>query len=406
MKPTVEILSVGNEILRGSVVNTNAAFLGRELSTSGFDVVAQSVCPDSQEAIRFRLGEAIRRADVVFMMGGIGPTPDDVTREGVAAHFNVPLVFSKTEYRRIQKIYKRFGKRVPAIVRREAFYPANAKPLVNRFGMAMGFSIELQRKLVIALPGVPSELQNMYFDVVLPLLKKKYPESFAAQRLVVKMTGISEPDVMKRLGKDFFDDHFDFGIYPSAGEVAIRISTDRLSVCRKLRRKIRARLHDFIYASEEVPLTAVIGKILVAQKRTLAVAESCTGGLLASKITKDAGASVYFRGGTVAYHRIVKTKLGVPEKMIKVHGEVSSQVASAMAESVCGRMEASYGIGITGIAGPTGGSAKKPVGLVYIGLALAGKKPQVWRHVFLGDRSQIQNKAAVKALEYLWRKIR
>lgn len=406
MKPTVEILSVGNEILRGSVVNTNAAFLGRELTGLGFDVVFQSVCPDAQEAIRFRLGEAVRRADVVIMMGGIGPTPDDVTREGVAAHFNVPLLFSKTEYQRIQKIYKRFGKPVPAVVRREAFYPANAKPLVNRFGIAMGFFIALPRKLVIVLPGVPSELQNMYFDVVRPLLKKKYPTRFAHRKLIIRMVGISEPDVMKKLGKDFFKEHFDFGIYPGAGEVTIRILTDHVSIWQRVRKQIRSKLHDFIYAEEEVPLTRVIEKILIRKKQTLVVAESCTGGLLASKITGDCGASAYFRGGTVAYHRTIKVKLGVSEKMINAFGEVSSQVAIALAECAQMRMEASYGIGVTGMAGPAGGSATKPVGLVYIALAVPSGKTKVWRHHFLGDRNQIQNKASMKALEYLWRKIR
>ena len=173
MRPSAAILSVGNEVLRGSVVNTNAAFLGRELSNLGFEVISHGVCADSQEAIRFRLGDVLRRADLIIMMGGLGPTPDDVTREGIAAYFNVPLVFSADQYRRLQKIYKRFGKRVPPLVKREAFYPENAKPLINRFGVALGFSIETQQKIVIALPGVPSELINMYSDVVLPFLKKK-----------------------------------------------------------------------------------------------------------------------------------------------------------------------------------------------------------------------------------------
>lgn len=406
MKPTVEILCIGNELLRGSVVNTNAAFLGRELFNRGFEVVSLSVCADSQEAIRFRLGEAIRRADIVFMSGGIGPTPDDVTREGVAAHFNVPLIFSKTEYRRIQKIYKRFGKRIPAIVRREAFYPANAKPLINRFGIAMGFSVEVQHKVIVVLPGVPSELKNMFFDVVMPLLQKKYPGRTRPQKITVKMAGISEPDVMKRLGKDFFEDPFDFGIYPGGGEVAIRISSENKSVLKRVDRKIRIRLKDFIYAREEISLASVIGKILTRRKQTLAVAESCTGGLLASRITKQPGASIYFQGGTVTYQALVKKKLGVSEKTLRTYGEVSPQVAKALARCVQLRMEATYGIGITGIAGPTGGNKQKPVGLVYIGLASPGGRTEVFRHIFLGDRRQIQNRAAVKALEYLWRKIR
>ena len=406
MKPTAAILSVGNEVLRGSVVNTNAAFLGRELSGLGFEVISHGVCADSQEAIRFRLGEVLRRVDLVIMMGGLGPTPDDVTREGIAAHFKVPLVFSAAQYRRLEKVYKRFGQRVPPLVKREAFYPENAKPLINRFGIALGFSIESGQKAVIALPGVPSELMNMYSDVVLPFLKKKYGALFKSRKLIVRMAGISEPDVMKKLGKDFFDDSFDFGIYPSAGEIAIRILTEKADVLARLQKKIASRLKDWIYGWDETPLAVVIGKILMRKKQMLAVAESCTGGLLASRITASPGASAYFRGGVVAYHSSVKTNLGVPGKLIKDHGEVSAEVAGQLAKSVRLRMGSSFGLGITGIAGPGGGSSKKPVGLVYIGLASPGGTAKAWRHVFWGERHQIQDKAATKALEYLWRKIR
>jgi nicotinamide-nucleotide amidase len=405
MKPTAAILSVGNEVLRGSVVNTNAAFLGRELSGLGFEVISHGVCADSMEAIRFRLGEVLRRVDLVIMMGGLGPTPDDVTREGIAAHFKVPLIFSARQYRQLQKVYKRYGKRVPPLVRREAFYPENARPLVNRFGIALGFSIETGSKIVIALPGVPSELQNMYFDVVLPFLKKKYGDLFKSRKLIVRMAGISEPDVMKKLGKDFFDDPFDFGIYPSAGEIAIRILAEKAAILGRLKKKIAARLKDRIYGWDETPFSVVIGKILTRKKQTLAVAESCTGGLLASRITACSGASAYFRGGVVAYHANAKTDLGVPGKLIRERGEVSAEVASQLAKSVRIRMGSSFGIGITGIAGPGGGSSRKPVGLVYIGLASSDGTVRTWKHVFWGERHQIQDRAATKALEYLWRKI-
>jgi len=406
MNPTVAILSIGNEVLRGCVVNTNAAFLGRELTGAGFEVVSHGVCADTSEAIRFRLGEALRRADVVLMMGGLGPTPDDVTREGIAAHYKVPLIFSKSQFNRLKKIYKRFGKRVPALVRREALYPANAQPLINRFGIALGFSIKTGNKLAIALPGVPAELQNMYFDVVLPLLRKHYPKRARSQQLVVKLTGIGETDVMKKLGKDFFDDAFDFGIYPMPGEVAIRIMVQDKAVLRRVKQKIATRLADRLYAWEDVPLAAVIGKILTRKKRTLAVAESCTGGLLVAEITKHSGASRFLKGATITYHGSVKQELGVSARTLKHHGEVSRQVAAELARAVKDRMEASYGIGITGIAGPGGGSKKKPVGLVYIGIASPDGKTQVWKHVFWGERNQVQIKAAVKALEYLWRTIR
>jgi len=406
MKPSAAILSVGNEVLRGSVVNTNAAFLGRELSSLGFEVASHGVCADSQESIRYRLGEFMRRVDLVIVMGGLGPTPDDVTRDGLAAHFKVPLVFSRQQYSRLKKAYRKFDKRIPELVKREAYYPENAKPLINRFGIALGFSIEIGPKLVVVLPGVPSELENMYVDVVKPVLKKKYPGLEKTRKIVVRTTGISEPDVMERLGADFFDDRFDFGIYPSAGEVAVRISAETATILSRLKNKIQTRLSDGIYAWDETPLAGVVGKILMKKKQMLAVAESCTGGLLSSRITANAGASAYFKGGMVAYHESIKENLGVPGKMLKKYGEVSAPVAAELARWVRTRMGTSYGLGITGIAGPGGGSSRKPVGLVYIGLSLPDGKIKTWKHLFWGERHQIQDKAAAKALEYLWRQIR
>jgi nicotinamide-nucleotide amidase len=406
MKPAAAVLSIGNEILRGTVVNTNAAFLGAQLSGFGFEVAAHAVAPDSVEAIRFQLGELMRRSDVIITCGGIGPTPDDVTREGIAAHFNVPLVFLKDEFRRIEGLYKKFGKRPPALVKKEACFPRNAKPLLNRFGVAFGFVIEQKGKIVITLPGVPDELQNMYFDVVLPLLRKRFPKAAPAHRLVVKMTGIPEPDVMIRLKKDFFDDPFDFGIYPETGEVSIRIYCDDVKVIARLKRKIQARLHDFIYAWEDASLSQTVGDLLKKKKLTLSVAESCTGGLLASEIARYAGASAFFKGGTVAYHHEIKEKLGVSPETIKSYGEVSPQVAGELARSVRTRMNTDYGIGITGIAGPDGGTRKKPVGLVYIGLAGPKEKVRVSEHLLWGDRNQIQRRAVVKALGCLWRSVR
>lgn len=406
MKISAAVLSVGNEVLRGSVVNTNAAFIGRELSAMGFEVFSHRVAPDSEEAIRFHLGELLRQADLILMCGGIGPTPDDVTREGVAAYFNVPLVFSKAQFSRIRSLYRRFGKPVPQLVKREAFFPKNAKPLLNRFGVALGFSVDSKGKIVIVLPGVPAELENMFFDVVRPLLKKRFPGTEPARRLFVKMTGIPEPEVIKKLGKGFFREPFDFGIYPSSGEVAVRIFCDDRMVLARLEKMIRSRLGDHIYAWEEVDLGTVVGRLLAKKKRTLALAESCTGGLLAAEITKCPGASAFFLGGTVAYHRTVKEKLGVAARTLDAHGEVSAEVAGELAASVRSRMSADYGIGITGVAGPGGGTRRKPVGLVYIGLAGPQGRLKVWEHRFWGDRNQVRRRAVIKALECLWRTVR
>jgi len=356
MRPTAAVLSVGNEVLRGSVVNTNAAFLGKELSSFGFDMVAHVVCADDEDVISAKLRELIKQANLVIVCGGLGPTPDDVTRQGIAACFSEPLIFSKLQFSRLKNLYKKFRKKVPSLVSRETYYPRNAQPLLNRFGVALGFSVSTQGGLVIALPGVPVELKNMYVDIVLPLLKKRFPKVQAARCLIVRMAGISEPEVMKRFGKDLFTDSFDFGIYPMPGEVLIRILCDRQSVFLRLKKKINRRLGDRIFCWDDKPLTRVVGDLLKKKKKTLAVAESCTGGLLASEISSVPGASQYFKGGTVTYHRTVKEELGVPGNMIAKFGEVSSRVTCALAEAVRKRMNSDYGIGVTGIAGPGGGT--------------------------------------------------
>ncbi len=211
---------------------------------------------------------------------------------------------------------------------------------------------------------------------------------------------------MMKLRKDFFADRFVFGIYPTAGEVAIRIQADSWKLLKKLKQKISKRLQDFIYAWEDLPLARVVGQLLEEREETLAVAESCTGGLLSSEISRYAGASRFFKGGAVVYHQEIKTQLGVDLRILRKHGEVSPEVAKALAIAVRSRMNSTYGVGITGIAGPRGGSRKKPVGLVFIAWAGPQGSPKVWRHHFWGDRRQIQRRATVKSLEYLWRKIR
>ncbi len=406
MKYTASFLSIGNEVLKGSVLNTNSQFIGRELSALGFEVARASVCADSRESIKHQLDILLRRSDLVVVSGGLGPTPDDVTRQSIADFFRVPLKFSATQFSHLKKVYKKFGKRVPPLVRLEAFYPENAKPLVNRFGIALGFSVEIKNKILIVLPGVPYELQNMYFAIVRPYLKKKFKNLSAIKNIVVKTTGISEPDVMSRLGEGFVNGTFDFGIYPSAGEVALRIQTNSAEIKSRIARKIKSALKDWIYSWKEQTLAFTIGEILSRNKKTLAVAESCTGGLLASKITATTGASIYFKGGVVTYNASAKEWLGVGKQIIKENGEVSPEVAKSLAENIRKKMETDFGLAITGIAGPTGGSAKKPVGLVYIALAKKGKKTQVLKNNFWGERQQIQEKSAIKALELLWRETR
>ena len=406
MHPTAHILTIGDELLKGSVLNTNAQFLGRELTSGGFSVAAQISCPDDLQNITAKLRESLDTCDLLIATGGLGPTPDDVTRDAAALYFKSRLIVSPKQLKFIQNHYARRGKVMPAMVRKEAEFPKNAVPLFNRYGIALGFSIEKAGKLAIFLPGVPSELEKMYVELVKPLIQKHFENPAPKFPLIVKNTGISEPDVMLKLKKDFFEDAFDFGIYPEIGEVSLRLYAPTAAVQKKLRAKILSRLKGYTYALEETSLSAVIGQILTSRKQTLAAAESCTGGLLSAEITRIPGASRYFKGSLVAYSNEIKQNgLDVPEKILKTQGAVSRSTAGLMASGARKKMKTTYALGITGIAGPGGGSPSKPVGWVYISLSgPAGTK--IWEEHCWGDRKQIQMRAVKKALEYLWRTLK
>lgn len=411
MKYRAEILTIGAELLKGSTQNTNACFLGRELTDLGFEVVAQTACGDSHDIIAKKMGEAISRSDLLILTGGLGPTPDDVTREAVADYFKTPLIFSKSQFSIIQKYYRSRHRKVPALVHREVMFPENAAPLINRYGIALGFSLVCGRSLVVVLPGVPAELEKMFRELVRSRIRRHFRNLRSCPSLVAKIVGLSEPEIMRRLGRDFFKEQFDFGIYPAPGEVAIRIQADDPAIVHRCRQKIKKRLGPSLYAEEGILLAEAIGRILRRRRQSLAIAESCTGGLAASEITKTPGASRYFKGGRILYDNRVKIawfkNLNRRDavKALRKKGAVSASVARALAAGIRHEMGATFGIGITGIAGPGGGSPQKPVGLVFLALATPDKT-KVWKEHFWGDRIQVQTRAMKKSLEYLWREIR
>lgn len=402
---TAKILTIGAELLKGSTLNTNAKYLSEHLTRLGFYVKAQISCDDQVREIKSELRRALSDSQLVIVTGGLGPTPDDVTRQAIADFCHVPLLFSKSQFACIKKLYRRFGKTVPKLVRLEALYPENAIPLINRYGIALGFYLEWQGRLIVVLPGVPYELVNMFTALVQPLLLKKFKGVAAQKSLMVRTVGVSEVKVMKLLGKDFFDTPFEFGIYPAAGEVAVRLASDKISTIHKLQRKIKKRLGALVYAFEDLSISDVVGALLKRKKKTLSVAESCSGGVLSSMITQTPGASDYFVGSIITYANRIKEDLGVPRALLARHGAVSKEVAKSLAVNIRAKFKTSYGLSITGVAGPSGGSTKKPVGLVYIGIATPNSV-KTSKYVFWGDRQQIQIKAAKKALEILWRQIK
>lgn len=405
---TCELITIGSELLNGSVLNTNAQFLSRRIHELDIEVKRQVACPDQEGEILKALTSAYRNADLIVVTGGLGPTPDDITRQTVAKFFGCGLKFDPRQYRHIVRYFRTLGRPTPFITRQEAYLPEVANPLLNRFGIALGFSVFQNGKLLVVLPGVPRELVKMYDTKVCQLIQEKLSRRPKIYSHEVHIASLYEPQVMRRLGTSFFKGRvFDFGIYPEIGEVTIRIKSRDKHLIETLKKELTRKLKDFIFSDREgESLSMIIGRCLLRKKMTLSIAESCTGGFLSKQITDPPGASQYFKGGIVAYSNDLKaSELGISEELLKKKGAVSREAACAMAKAARSKYHASIGIGITGIAGPSGGTKTKPVGLVFLALS-DHRRTKIFPLRFLGDRNKVRMQATQKALFLLWQWLR
>ena len=399
-----EILTIGSELLQGKASNTNSRYLSEQLTQLGFRVEFHTSCDDKIERIVECLRTAFQRANLILVTGGLGPTPDDITREAVAKFFNAKLKFHSGQYRQILRYFRKLRKQAAPAVRREAFFPANGVPLLNRFGVALGFSIRARGKLLVVLPGVPREMENLFESKVRKLVNRVFGRQKKLHSLIASVAGMDEAEMMKHLGGNFFAGRdFEFGSYPMNGRIVLRLSAGNEKLIRMLRRKLVRKLGNYIYAWSEEPFEASVGRLLAKRKLTVSVAESCSGGLLAKLITDVPGASRYFWGGVITYaDRVKKKVLLVPDQILKKHGAVSKQTVRTMARNARSVFETDLAVAITGIAGPGGGSARKPIGSVWIALATpAGER--VHRFYFAGERRRIRARAARSALWMLYR---
>ncbi len=375
----VEIINTGTELLLGAVVNTHLSYLAQKLLPLGLTVQRQVTVGDDHLIIRVAFAEAIERADLVIATGGLGPTSDDITRDVVAELTERKLVFHPEIMERIEARFRHRRFPMPESVRVQAMVPEGAIVLTNDHGTAPGLALEHKGKWIILLPGPPRELKPMLEEVVRPLLREKLTLPIVDVR-TFRTCGIGESMVEEIVGKQLLAlPGCEVGYCARPSEVDLRIivraktQTEARSIADRAQDIIRQNLGEWIFGSNDDRLEAVILKALAARKQTLAVAESCTGGLLANRLTNIPGSSDVFRNGCVTYSNESKTRLvGVSASLIEQHGAVSEPVARAMAEGVRAGSATDYGIGITGIAGPTGGTPQKPVGLVYIALASAG----------------------------------
>ncbi|MGL5648379.1 MAG: competence/damage-inducible protein A [Clostridium sp.] len=405
-----ELISIGTEILLGDIVNTNAQYLSRELANIGLDVYYQSVVGDNGERMLKAFKEGLLRSDIIVTTGGLGPTKDDMTKEIACKYFGFELVLHEESMEEIQKYFKKLGKECTKSNEKQAYFPKEAKVLKNDNGTAPGAILEKNGKIIIVLPGPPSEMKPMFDNYVKPYLEKLTGYTIISE--VVKVYGIGESS-LENIVQDLINNGTNPTIAPYAkeGEALLRVTAKAKSaeegkrIIEPVIEEIRKRIGDNLYNLGEEGLNLVVGKLLVEKGLTIGTAESCTGGLLGGTLIDYPGISEVFLEGAITYSNEAKMRtLGVKEETLAKIGAVSPETAIEMAEGIRNRCNSSIGVSTTGIAGPGGGTEEKPVGLVYIAVATESGAV-VSKNIFNGDRNSVRRKACLKALDMIRREI-
>lgn len=407
-----EIVVIGTELLLGQNVDTNSSWIAQQLALLGVDVYGFQAVGDNEKRLEAALKMACERSTVVITTGGLGPTVDDVTRKVIARLAQKQLVFHENIAKAIEQRFAHFrpGKPFPKVNLNQAFIPQGATIIPNANGTAPGFIVKVAKSHLACLPGVPSEMKAMFEETVKPFLKSLSPGGAVIKSRVYRTTGIDESALNEKIA-----DIFEKSTNPTIGVLAhwegvdIRLSAKAESVekadalIEELGKVLTTRLPNYIYGWDHDGIETIVGRMLTTRHMTLATAESCTGGLISHRITQVPGSSNYFLRGYVVYSNEAKEDaLGVDPQVIQKKGAVSREVAEALAANVRRAAKADVGLSTTGIAGPTGGSVEKPVGLVYIGLS-DEQATQAFEFRFTGNRESIQKRASQAALELLRR---
>jgi len=409
-----EIICVGTELLLGHVLNTNAAFISKEFSSAGINTYFQTTVGDNPRRLAESIVLGISRSDVIIITGGLGPTIDDITLQAMSDALHKRLVFRKEILEKIKRYFKRskIGKAPPEI-KQQAMLPEGARYFDNKFGTAPGVILEQSGKIIIALPGPPRELEPMITNQVVPfLIKINKEDSEVIKTKTLCITGMVELLINNKI-KDLLrlSGRTTVGIYVKHGTVEIKITAKAGSEkaadkeISAVEKTVRKRLGKIVFGENDDTLEGAVGKILYRKGMTLATAESCTGGLLADRITNVSGCSKYFKMGVIAYRNEVKKQLlGVDPELIEKYGAVSKETAIAMASGIKKLAGTDIGVGITGIAGPTGGTEKKPVGLVHISVIIKNKTYHIEKDYY-GNRKENKWLSTCAALNILWKEL-
>jgi nicotinamide-nucleotide amidase len=411
---TAAVLSIGTELTRGELVNTNAAWLAAELTTHGLEVTSIDCVADDPQAIGAVLERLAAAHTLIVCTGGLGPTTDDITSECVAKALGVPLARDAASLERIRERFARFQRVMAPSNEKQADFPAGAVVLANDRGTAPGFAVSLGRARAFFMPGVPVEMKPMFERFVVPELAAKVTDRFHQEKL--QSFGLPESTVNDRLAGVEAAHGVTVGYRAHFPVIEVKLLARAASLAEAERRaraardEVCSRLGEHVFAEGDRELAEVVGELLQARGLRLGVAESCTGGQIAALVTAHAGSSAHFVGGIVSYSNELKEKLlGVPAATLATHGAVSPETARAMAKGALRALDTDVAVAVTGIAGPGGGSEQKPVGLVHLAVATRGTAAPTGEGVTLrelrwpGQRSQVQKLAAHAALDLVRR---
>lgn len=410
---SAEIICVGTELLLGDILNTNCQYLGRELASLGIPHYYQTVVGDNLSRIHQAINIAIQRASILIFTGGLGPTPDDLTTEAIASFWQTPLVENAEIIADIEQKFASIGRVMTSSNRKQALVPVGATTLPNPTGTAPGIIWQPQDGItILTFPGVPSEMYRMWQETTVPFLKNQGWGKEIIYSRMMRFWGVSESALAEKVDRCFASNNPTVAPYASMGEVRLRVSAratsseSAIALIEPMVAEIKTIAGKDYFGSDDETLASVVGKLLIDRGQTLSVAESCTGGGLGAMLTEVSGSSAYFLGGIIAYSNQVKLDLlQVNPEDLNELGAVSGKVAEQMAMGVKTSLNSDWGIGITGIAGPEGGTADKPVGLVYLGLACPDGSSASYEYHFGARRSRslIRHLSACHALDRLRR---
>lgn len=406
----VEIITIGDEILIGQIVDTNSAWMAKELNLCGFSVKQITSVSDQETHILNALVEASSRASVVLITGGLGPTKDDITKKTLCKYFNTNLVLNQDVYEDVALLFKERGFEITALNKAQAEVPANCIAIRNRVGTAPGMWFENKGVVYVSMPGVPFEMMHMMEHSILPKLKSHFKTPFILHHTLLTQ-GIGESRLAEEINdwEEALPSYIKLAYLPSVSAVRLRLSgfgEDKEKLQAEFNEQVKqlqGLVGKYCFGENSDTLESVLGNMLLKKKKTLGTAESCTGGHIAASLTKVPGCSAYFKGSVVSYANEVKENfLGVSHDDIITHGAVSKQVVETMAKGIIKAMNVDYAIATSGIAGPDGGSIEKPVGLVWI--AVADRENVYSKEFLLGkNRERIIQAASLTSLNLLRR---